>query len=113
MRLSELCSLNYTDIMPDGSMKILGKGNKERIIYLNDACMSAVKEYMKVRPNDGLSPADKNALFISKRRKRISNKSVQHIAESRRKEQRHRRRHFSLKIEADEKRYYLECRSIR
>ena len=79
MRLSELCSLNYTDIMPDGSMKILGKGNKERIIYLNDACMSAVKEYMKVRPNDGLSPADKNALFISKRRKRISNKTVQHI----------------------------------
>lgn len=79
MRLSELCSLNYTDILPDGSMKILGKGNKERIIYLNDACMAAVNDYMKVRPNDGIPAADKNALFISKRRRRISNKTVQHI----------------------------------
>lgn len=79
MRLSELCSLNYTDILPDGSMKILGKGNKERVIYLNEACLSAVNEYMKVRPNDGIPSTDKNALFISKRRRRISNKTVQHI----------------------------------
>lgn len=79
MRLSELCSLNYTDIKPDGSLKITGKGNKERVIYLNEACQLAVENYMKVRPNDGLPIKDKNALFISSHRKRISNKTVQHI----------------------------------
>ncbi len=82
MRLSELCSLNYTDIKSDGSLKITGKGNKERIVYLNDACMLAVENYMKVRPTDGIPVKDKNALFISAHRKRISNKTVQHIVYS-------------------------------
>ncbi len=79
MRLSELCSLNYTDIREDNSMKITGKGNKERIIYLNDACLLAVKAYMQVRPTDGVAQNDKYALFLSSRKKRISNKTVQHI----------------------------------
>lgn len=79
MRLSELCSLNYTDIRDDGSMKILGKGNKERVIYLNDACRSAIVNYMSVRPHDGVEQKDKYALFLSSRKKRISNKTVQHI----------------------------------
>ncbi len=79
MRLSELCSLNYTDIKPDGSLKILGKGNKERVIYLNEACTNAIEEYMKVRPNDKIVAKDKNALFVSRRGQRISNKTVQHI----------------------------------
>ncbi|MBE6799271.1 MAG: tyrosine recombinase XerC [Ruminococcaceae bacterium] len=79
MRLSELCSINYTDIKPDGSLKILGKGNKERMIYLNNACQMALEAYMKVRPVDGICDKDKNALFISRNRRRISNKTVQHI----------------------------------
>lgn len=82
MRLSELCSINYTDIKPDGSLKIVGKGNKERIIYLNDACMNAVTDYMRVRPNDGVPQKDKNALFLSARHTRISNKTVQYIVKS-------------------------------
>ncbi len=82
MRLAELCSLNYTDIKPDGSMKILGKGNKERIVYLNDACIDAIAQYMKVRPNDKIVATDKNALFISNRGLRISNKTVQHIVKT-------------------------------
>ncbi|MBO5913221.1 MAG: tyrosine recombinase XerC [Clostridia bacterium] len=79
MRLSELCSLNYTDIREDGSLKITGKGNKERVIYLNEACMLSVRAYMQVRPNDGVAQKDKNALFLSARKQRISNKTVQHI----------------------------------
>ena len=79
MRLSELCSLNYTDIREDNSLKITGKGNKERVVYLNEACMLAVRAYMQVRPNDGVAQKDKNALFLSARRQRISNKTVQHI----------------------------------
>ncbi|MDY5934500.1 MAG: tyrosine recombinase XerC [Oscillospiraceae bacterium] len=79
LRLSELCSLNYSDIKTDGTMTVTGKGNKERTIYLNEMCVNAVKEYMKVRPVDGVK--DKHALFLSNRKSRISPKTVQHIVE--------------------------------
>lgn len=77
MRLSELVSLNYTDIRDDGTATITGKGNKERTVYFNDACMRAINEYMRVRPVDGVK--DKEALFLSSRKQRISPKTVQHI----------------------------------
>lgn len=79
MRLSELCGINLSDIRSDGTLRLLGKGNKERIVYLNDACQNAIAAYMAVRPNDSISPSDKNALFISRNNKRISNKTVQYI----------------------------------
>lgn len=79
MRLSELCGINLSDIRSDGTLRLLGKGNKERIVYLNDACQSAIAAYMAVRPNDSINPSDKNALFISRNNKRISNKTVQYI----------------------------------
>jgi len=77
LRLSELCGLNITDIRHDGTMRILGKGNKERIVYLNSACISAIEDYIRVRPNDRIVDTDKNALFISRNHRRISNKTVQ------------------------------------
>ena len=80
LRLSELVALNYNDIKSDNSMRVLGKGNKERIIYLNSACIEAIKAYMNVRPVDGV--IDKNALFLSSRLKRISPKTVQYIVKS-------------------------------
>lgn len=76
MRLSELVSIDYSDIKSDGSLVITGKGNKERKIYLNQACVNAVANYMRVRPNDGVR--DK-ALFLSSRNQRISPKTVQHL----------------------------------
>ncbi len=79
MRLSELCNLNVTDITSDGSLRILGKGNKERVIYLNDSCRSSLSEYLKVRPNEGVPADHKNALFISRNKRRISNRAVQNI----------------------------------
>ena len=79
MRLSELCGIDLGDIRSDGTLRLLGKGNKERIVYLNDACQTAIKEYLKVRPNDGIVATDRNALFISRNKKRISNKTVQFI----------------------------------
>lgn len=75
LRLSELVGLNYSDIRTDNTMRVLGKGNKERVIYLNDACVNAINEYKKVRPIDGVK--DKNALFISRNNNRISPKTVQ------------------------------------
>lgn len=74
MRLSELCSINYNSIN-NGMLRIIGKGNKERIVYLNSACLNAIQDYMKVRPTNGIK--DKYALFISRHNQRISPKSVQ------------------------------------
>lgn len=82
MRLSELCGLNLNDIHSDGTMRLLGKGNKERIVYINDACDAAIKAYLAVRPNDSIDWNDRNALFISRNKKRISNKTVQHIVKT-------------------------------
>lgn len=76
MRLSELVSIDYNDIKGDGSLVITGKGNKERTVYLNQACVDAVASYMKKRPNDGVKD---RALFLSSRNQRISPKTVQHI----------------------------------
>lgn len=80
LRLSELVGLNYNDIRSDNTMTVTGKGNKERTIYLNDMCVDAYKEYMKVRPVDDVK--DKYALFLSARRQRISPKTVQYIVKS-------------------------------
>lgn len=75
LRLSELVGLNVTDIRSNNTVRVLGKGNKERIIYLNDACVDAINNYLKVRPMDGVK--DKKALFISSQKKRMSPKTVQ------------------------------------
>ena len=78
MRLSELVSININDIRRGtNTLRIVGKGNKERIIYLNEACLHAIDNYLKVRPANHLK--DRYALFISKQNKRISPKTVQYI----------------------------------
>lgn len=98
MRLSELVGINLKDIRKtigsDGgevySLKVLGKGNKERIVYLNDACVNAYLDYVApgesdpdVRMASGRRDmsAQTDALFISRRRTRISNRRVQQIVE--------------------------------
>ncbi|MBQ4602567.1 MAG: tyrosine-type recombinase/integrase [Clostridia bacterium] len=79
MRLSELTGINLFDLDREyRSLRVLGKGNKERIIYLNEACADALKRYIAVRARDG-EPKDKNALFISRNHRRISNQMVQKI----------------------------------
>lgn len=82
MRLSELISINIRDIdFTENRMKILGKGNKERMIYLNNACISALKNYLVIR-NDNPKAVDEPALFISNQNKRISKRRVQQIVEN-------------------------------
>lgn len=77
LRLSELVGLNCSDIKSNGTMVVTGKGNKERTIYLNDACNAAIKNYLRVRPVDGVKEKDRDAFFISRLNKRISPKTVQ------------------------------------
>lgn len=83
MRLSELCGISLRDIDTDlTQLRVTGKGSKERVIYLNEACRSALSAYLPMRAAmaDRIAPADKDALFLSTRvNRRISQKTVQHI----------------------------------
>ena len=78
MRLSELVGLNLESIDPEITMvKVLGKGSKERIIYLNKAARSALVAYLRVRLDPKHVKTSSNAVFLSGRENRISNKTVQ------------------------------------
>ncbi len=80
MRLSELVGINLKNIdFSENKMTVIGKGNKERTVYLNKACIKAINEYLKVRPHEGIKYDDRDALFLSKRKERISNRMVQEI----------------------------------
>lgn len=80
MRLAELVNINITDINGD-TLTVIGKGNKERTVYLNHACIEAVNAYLTVRKNQKPIASDKNALFLSERNKRISRRTVQYMVE--------------------------------
>lgn len=84
LRISELVGLNLNDIQDD-ALRILGKGNKVRIVYLNEACKQALEQYLAVRRP--ITGRDKNALFLSTRNERISRSGVhalvkKHLAEA-------------------------------
>lgn len=82
LRLSEMCALNLNSISSDSTLTVIGKGNKERMVYLNEACVNAITDYLKVRPNNNIPITDKNALFISRNHRRISPKTIQHIVKT-------------------------------
>lgn len=81
MRLAELISINLSDLGND-YLTITGKGNKQRSIYLNEACKSAIEDYIKnERRQDNLTEDAKKALFISRNGNRITRRRVQQIVE--------------------------------
>lgn len=81
MRLSELVGISLKDIdFGEAKLNVIGKGNKERTIYLNNACIRAINDYLPVRPKQVIKDEDgKEPLFVSERRQRISNRNVQKI----------------------------------
>ena len=72
LRISELTGINIESIKDD-KLNVIGKGNKERTVFLNENCLYAIKCYLKLRP---ITP-DTTALLISSHKKRISNRSIQ------------------------------------
>ena len=93
-----MCGINFTDIRTTHdhngkeiwTLKVIGKGNKERIIYLNDACVNAYNDYLNLSETDNEKrsaagnrnmTAKTDALFLSRRNTRISNRRVQQIVE--------------------------------
>ena len=84
MRLSELVGINISDIkFDDMKLTVIGKGNKERTIYLNKSCIDAINAYLKVRstnPKKDSKNSDK-ALFLSSYRQRISKRTVENVVD--------------------------------
>lgn len=81
MRLAELVGMDLGDIdLEQRQIRLFGKGHKERMIYLNDACIEALQLYLAKRNTmEGLNPKEK-AVFITRRRKeRISNRRVEQL----------------------------------
>ena len=79
MRLSELISIDLSDVNKD-SFNIIGKGNKERTVYLTKNCQDLINNYIVIR-SEYLKDDTVNALFISTRKNRISNRAVQSTIE--------------------------------
>lgn len=78
MRLSELCSIRL-DKIKDDTLSIIGKGNKERTVYLNESCIRAINHYMKVRDDSKCDLESKNYLLLSSHNKPINKRTVEVI----------------------------------
>lgn len=76
IRISELVSLNLTDVYKD-YLRVLGKGNKERVVFFAEGCREAIDDYLAVRDNGKIKEEDQNALFISSRNSRITVRGVE------------------------------------
>ncbi|MBA4543602.1 tyrosine-type recombinase/integrase [Thermoactinomyces daqus] len=82
MRVSELIGLNRNSIQADGDLIrviIIGKGGKERMLKLNQSAVSALNDYLALRPEEGVPPSDREALFLNKNLQRLSRKGVSEI----------------------------------
>ena len=73
LRISEIVGLNVGDVRSD-NLRILGKGNKERMVYLNEACQAAIEDYKQVRSR--MVDSSEGAFFVSNRRHRMDRQTV-------------------------------------
>lgn len=80
LRISELVGLNLSDVRGD-RLRVLGKGNKERIVYLNAACQAAIEDWLAVRAQSGA--ADPYALFITRRHTRVTKAGIHKMLKTR------------------------------
>jgi len=78
MRLSELVGINLEDIRDDRTLHLLGKGNKERAVFLNDACMDAIDRYLA---DTAEVVRQDRALFVGKNGKRLSPRRIEQLVE--------------------------------
>lgn len=81
LRLSELEGINLKNLkMEDSSLKILGKGSKERLVFLNDACELAIKNYLNFERSKLKKIHNSSALFLSSRTgTRLCSRQIQKI----------------------------------
>ncbi len=80
VRISELVGLNLNDVHGE-QLRVLGKGNKERIVFLNAACQQAITDWLAVRP--ATAATDRNALFVTRRHTRMTTDAVHYMVKQR------------------------------
>ena len=80
LRISELASLNLTDVRDD-QLRVLGKGNKERVVFLNAACRQAIENWLAERSTQ--AAADPKALFLGRGHKRLSTDGIHYMVKQR------------------------------
>ena len=80
IRISELVGLNLSDVQGD-RLRVLGKGNKERVVFLNAACQNAIEDWLEVRSHSGA--ADPNALFITRKHTRVTKSGIHYMIKQR------------------------------
>ena len=85
LRVSELVSLNVTDVYED-HLRVLGKGNKERVVFFGEGCREAIDDYLMLRNVEKVNEKDKNALFISQKNCRFGVRGVQQMLEKKLKQ---------------------------
>lgn len=72
IRRAELVGLNISDVDLDRrTMRVIGKGNKQRMVFINEAAADAIRNYLGVRPR---TPDE--ALFLSRRKSRLSHRQA-------------------------------------
>lgn len=83
LRLSELSGIDLDHINDKAALRVLGKGNKERVVFLNYSCQEAIGDYLNKRKAQDLDPENlgHKALFLSMRKNRMSPRAIQHMIE--------------------------------
>ncbi|MDD7384348.1 MAG: tyrosine recombinase XerC [Actinomycetaceae bacterium] len=77
LRISELCALNVQSLIPDGTVRVIGKGNKERIVPYGVPAQRALMRYLEVRHNLEKEPT--TALFLGARGGRLNPRSMRDV----------------------------------
>ena len=83
LRVSELININLCDLnLTEGYIRIIGKGNKERLCYLNESIKQQLKKYLQIRSKENNIIDIKEPLFLSYRKDRLNRRSVEDITEN-------------------------------
>ena len=78
LRVSELCSLNLTSIQ-ENVLHVIGKGDKERTVFLNKTCMESLHTYMEKERQYIKGATTNEALFLSQKGTRLTRQTVAKI----------------------------------
>ena len=81
IRISELSSININS-MSNGKISIIGKGNKERVIYINSSSTISIENYIKLERHKVKNADKQDALFLSQKGNRLSTRSIQRVIEN-------------------------------
>lgn len=81
IRLSELANINLSSIK-ENKLSLIGKGNKERIVYLNSSCLKAIHNYVEFERYKMQNADNEKALFLSQKGNRLSTRSIQRVVKN-------------------------------